>query len=114
MFEIKKHHKVRVKLSHDGTAWYVALPHYNMVPDTHRPVTKGLIHKNGVDPKADPAKVLALMPTVEVFVPDRMCDTDGNLHLGKIRELYKGQKLWDHDRVVSDVLPPIEDSNPNA
>jgi|SRR6266849_3452151 len=105
MYEIEKHHKIRVKLSHDGSAWLVELPHYQMVPDSFKPVTDKLIHKNGVFPDADTAKVLALNPTVEVMVPDRMTDNDGALHSKKIRKLYEGQDRWDHDKVVENVLP---------
>jgi hypothetical protein len=104
-YEIEKEHKLRVRLSFDGTAWLVKLPHYRMVPDSFEPVTKELIHENGVFPKADPMEVLKLNPTVEVMIPDRIADNEGNLHLRKIRKLYEGQKLWDNDKVVDNVLP---------
>jgi|SRR5712664_2248053 len=105
IYETEKEYKLRVKLAFDGSAWHVALPHYRMVQDSFEPVTDNMIGENGVFPDADPAKVLALKPTVEVMVPDRICDDKGKLHLAKIRKLYEGQDKFDHDKVVSNVTP---------
>jgi hypothetical protein len=97
-------HRCRVRIIFDGRGWFVNHPHYLMVPGSWEPVTKGLIHKDGVYPDADPATVEALKPTVEVDIPCRTADHETGLpDKGKIRALYKGQPDWDHDKVTDDL-----------
>jgi len=96
--------RLRVKVAFDGRTWFVNLPHYQMVPDTWRPVTDKKIHKNGVYPDAKPDEVLKLGPTVEVEVPDEHVDGAGRLDKEKIRAIYAFQDKWDHDAVTDDVV----------
>jgi hypothetical protein len=98
------HRKVRVRVTWNGEAWIVNLPHYIMVPGTWEPVAKRLIHPNGVDPAASLDKVLALEPTVEVLVPERLVDpATGKASKQRVRDVYRGQPLWDHDQVTDDL-----------
>jgi hypothetical protein len=96
--------RLRVKATWDGQSWKVNLPEYIMVPGSWEPVTPLYIDEHGVLFGADPYKVLALQPTCEVDVPDRICDPDtGQLSKDRIRELYKGNKLWDNETVTDDL-----------
>ncbi len=103
-FEIRKWVRKRVRVTFDGANWIVNLPHYQTVPGTWEPVTEELIHEDGVFPGADMDKVLALLPTVEVDVPDRLVDeTTGELSKEKVRALYRGIPKWDHEKVLEDL-----------
>jgi hypothetical protein len=96
--------RVRLKVVFDGTRWKVDLPHYEVVPGTWEPVTESLVHENGPLPDADIDEVKALEPTVQVDVPDRIMDpVTGRPSKERIRELYRGQPDWDHDRVTDDL-----------
>ncbi len=96
--------RIRVKATWDGQSYKVNLPEYVSVPGSWQPVLEGYITPHGPLPDVDPYKVLAATPTVEVDVPDRIVDPDtGQLSKQRIRELYKGQPLWDRDDVTDDV-----------
>jgi hypothetical protein len=84
------------------------LPHYSEVSGSWEPVTEGLIEPTGIPLTADPVEVLALEPTVEVEVPERLLDPEtGRPSKERIRQLYAGQPLWDHDQVTDDLTPAV-------
>lgn len=86
----------RLALSHDATrGWHVDLPSYAMVPGTMQPVTAGLVFADGIYPSADTAKVMALIPSVEVECPAGYAETPGGpLNAALIRAMYKGHPIF--------------------
>ncbi len=96
--------RLRVKATWDGQSWKVNLPEYSMIPGSWQPVTPTLIDANGPLYNSDPTMVAGLNPTCEVDVPDRICDPDTDeLSKDRIRELYKGNELWDNETVTDDL-----------
>lgn len=68
----------RVKLKYDAVrGYYVDLPTKRIIDGSFQPVTANLLHADGAYPNAAPAAVLALNPTVEVYLPDDDCRCDG-------------------------------------
>lgn len=83
--------------------YHVDLPTYFMIANTWLPIARGLIHRDGAEPNAEPADVLALKPTVIVSAPVEDCMTDdGQVCPIKIAEKYRGNPRYDH----SDYRPP--------
>ena len=82
--------KLRVKVAgsgEPGDPFRVELPTYRMVP--------------GSEEYADIDK--KVLKSVEVLVPDDECDDQGRLSKARIRKKYKGQKRWDHGKVLENV-----------
>lgn len=61
--------KIDVRIVNGAPEYFVNLPAYSMVNGSFDPVVIGLIHADGIDPKADPAAIMALNPTVLCEVP---------------------------------------------
>jgi hypothetical protein len=76
-----------------------------MIEGSTRPVTPGLIHKDGPYPDANPAAVLALPATVEIDLPDDHIDeTTGQIDKRMLRARYKGSAKWDHPDAAVPIL----------
>ncbi len=96
--------RIRVKVTWDGQSWKVNLPEYIMVPGSWQPRVPDMIHADGVDPRDTTQKALTFNPTCEVLVPVRITDLEtGRPSKEKIRQLYRGQPLWDRPDVGEDV-----------
>lgn len=95
----------RVPLIYDPPRGYcVNLPTYTILAGTFLPVQKGLIHRDGPFPNAEPADVLALKPTVIVSTPMEDCLLDdGQLCRMSIAKKYRGHPLFD----TADYQPPL-------
>lgn len=84
--------------------WHVNLPTYFMIACTHLPIEKGMVHRDGVYPDADPVDVLKLRPTVIVSMPEDECiGEDGQICRLKIAQKYAGNDLYDN----ADYAPPV-------
>lgn len=105
----------RVAISYDNQAaqWYVDLPTYGMVNNTFAPVTPGLIDASGIrtfddaGKPVDPARVLALNPTVDVKLPDNWpLDSSGQINAKAFRAMYAGSRFGDDSYVPPVLLAP--------
>jgi len=90
MCEVIETAKIRMKVVGSGKEddpFRVNLPTYNMT--------------QGTEEYADAEK--KILKSVEVEIPDDEVDAQGFPDKAKIRSKYKGQPMWDHDGVLSDV-----------
>lgn len=83
--------------------YHVALPTYQIIGGTFLPIKKGVLHKDGPYPNAEPADVMALKPTVIVMAPLEDCLTEvGQVCPVKISTKYQGHPIYDS----ADYQPP--------
>ena len=94
----------RVLLSYEpARGYFVNLPTYQVIAGTFLPIQKGLMHRDGAYPNAEPTDVMALKPTVIVSAPIEDCMTDeGQVCRLKLSEKYQGNTLYDN----ADYQPP--------
>ncbi len=88
--------RLRVKLQWTGASWTVDLPDYMLVTGSCLPIIPDVIGPDG--PLADAETVYRScdVVTVQVDVPDRICDPEtGDISIPRIQALYRGQPRWD-------------------
>lgn len=84
------------------------LPQYTMIPGTHDPIKKGVCHADGIDPKADPADVIALGVSVLVEIPEAVPFTSkGEIDTKKLAKRYPshcphGDAGWKAPKVLGE------------
>ena len=98
--------------------YHVDLPSYDTVDGTFEPITPGVIDANGVllevyndsagtahSRPYDPAKVLALAPSVELELPDEWFDEKGEfIGTAALREMYIEHMRFGDEFYVPPVL----------
>lgn len=101
----------RVPIAWDAQRGYhIDVPTYQMLAGTWLPIVKGMLHRDGAHPDANPADVLQQSPTVIALLPDDLELTpQGQIDKMHVARKYAGHGRFDHP----DYTPPtISDFHP--
>lgn len=95
----------RVKLIYSAErGWHSDLPTYTMIPGSVLPVIPRVTTPDGVLAGVNPTDPRLATLTVDIDVPDALINqATGEIDIALIREVYRGNPLWDTDDRVLNV-----------